>query len=58
MKIWIIIAIIAFFVGVFINTIQDMCRSTDIYAKRRAKELAQLEAELEKKNKQRTNNHS
>lgn len=57
MKIWIIVAIIVFFIGVFINTIKDMCRSTDIYAKRRAKELAQLEAELEKKNKQNTHDN-
>ncbi len=44
MKFWWIIAIIVFVIGVFLNTIKDMRRSTDAYAKRRAKELADFEA--------------
>ncbi|CAG9297692.1 hypothetical protein [Celerinatantimonas diazotrophica] len=44
MKFWLIIVIIVFVIGAFLNTIKDMRRSTDAYAKRRAKELAEFDA--------------
>ncbi|MFM2483030.1 hypothetical protein [Celerinatantimonas sp. YJH-8] len=43
MKTWIIVAILIFILGVFINTIKDMLRSTNAYAKRRQEELTELE---------------
>ncbi|MFM2484491.1 hypothetical protein [Celerinatantimonas yamalensis] len=52
MKFWWIIAILVFLVGIFLNTIKDMRRSTDAYAKNRAKEMAELEEKLKQKQQQ------
>lgn len=49
MKVWIIAAIIIFILGVIINTIKDMLRTTDNYAKHRKEELARLEKEYQEK---------
>lgn len=49
MKLWWVIAIFVFVIGVFLNTIKDMRRSTDAYARQRAKELAELEAKAKAK---------
>lgn len=49
MKVWIIAAIVIFILGVIINTIKDMLRTTDNYAKHRKEELARLEKEYQEK---------
>lgn len=57
MKFWWIIAILAFLVGIFLNTIKDMRRSTDAYAKQRAKELAEMQAHNKQQSEDKSNQH-